>query len=94
MVYTIDLTKQEAKVFCQENDCLYKDIQAVIVAFLRKDLESPHYRVIGGGEKFDIDNFLISKSPAELLTLRSNAYNNKTKLYEEIKEKKPSQTKL
>jgi len=93
MGYSIILTREEIHKFCAEYDCTPADVQSVMMAFFKKDLDSPHYRKLGG-EKFDIDNFLISKSPSELLTLRSNALNRKTKLYEEIKEKKPLQSKL
>jgi len=69
------------KNFCEENNCKPYQIREVLMSFLKKDTESTNYRNIGSSN-FDLDSFLISQSPAGLLTLRANALTNKKRIIE------------
>jgi len=57
---------------CRVLSCRLEELEKVIVAVLSEDTSSQYYRTLGK-EKFDIDSFLISKSPSELLTMRADS---------------------
>ncbi len=60
---------------CRDLKCKLEQLEKVIIAVLEEDTSSEFYRTLGK-EKFDIDNFLVSKSPSELMILRSAALSN------------------
>ncbi len=66
---------------CRVLSCRLEELEKVIVAVLSEDTSSQYYRTLGK-EKFDIDSFLISKSPSELLTMRADSL-GKPKIHSE-----------
>lgn len=60
--------------FCKKYKCKPHEISIVLKTSLSGDKGSRFYRDIeGGSEKFDLDAWLISQSPATLLTRRAEA---------------------
>ena len=71
MKIELDLTKPAIEKFCKDFKCSKEDIEPILMAYFNNDTEYRNYRKLG--ETFDVDNFLLTHSPAVLLTMRTNA---------------------
>ena len=69
MEIILSLTKENVKLFCENFECVSKDIEHILMAYMTEDKESQYYRDLA----FNVDKFLLSKQVGELIIMRSAA---------------------
>jgi len=92
MKVQFSFSTEAIKKFCKEYNCNPHEVSIVLKTSFSGDRESKYFRDISGGEKFDLDSWLISQSPATLITRRAEAL-TKVKKVTPISEE-PIQSKL
>lgn len=79
--FTINLNKDEQYRLCMKWKCTTNDLMKVLKAIILEKKESPYYRELGitqekkGITKQDMYEYLMSKSPSEILLDRADAIN-------------------
>jgi len=76
MKIELELTKEQAKKFCEKYSVKPGEIKHVLMAYFAEDKESQYFRDFDKGN-FNLDEFLLSKEIGELVIMRSNAETNK-----------------
>ena len=73
-----NLNYEDGITMCAYLRCEKKELAKVLKAIGLKEKDSKYYRELGSTvvveeTKFDIDNWLLTHSPAQILTMRANA---------------------
>lgn len=70
------LTKERLQEVAEELQCNPSQVEKILNAYFQNDVSSKDYRNLLD-QSFDLDTFLLSKSPAELMLLRASALSRK-----------------
>ena len=88
----ITLTNERLAEVAKELHCLSSEVEKVLNAYFQNDISSKYYQSLYE-TTFDVNDFLASHQPAELMMMRATALQNKTTEKQQI-EQKEAQTKL